>query len=104
MVLFTTPAAAELSVWRSYFGCGHFISFNVCLVATISCAVMNIAPSLASEAEEMTNLIFLQVLVQAHSIGACRHFQKVKYELQLCFILCFHCEILRLNARRGPYR
>ena len=57
MVLFTTPAVAELSVWRGDFGCGHFISCNVCCIATISCAVMNIAPSSASEAEEMTNLI-----------------------------------------------
>ena len=57
MVLFTTPAAAELSIWRGDFGCGHFISCNVCRIATISCAMMNIAPSSDSEAEDMTNLI-----------------------------------------------
>ena len=56
-MLFTTPAAAEFSVWRGYFGCGHFISCKVCLIATISCAVMNIALSSASEAEDMTNLM-----------------------------------------------
>ena len=57
MVLFTTPAAAELSVWRGYFGCGHFISSKVCLIATIFCAVMNIAPNSALEAEDMINLM-----------------------------------------------
>ena len=60
MVLFTTPAAAELSVWRGDFGCGHFISCKVCLIATISCAVMNIAPNSASEAEDMTNLVIFE--------------------------------------------
>ena len=57
MVLFATPAAAELSFWRGYFGCGHFISCKVCLIATISCAVMNIAPNFASESEDITNLM-----------------------------------------------
>ena len=57
MVLFTTPAASDLSVWREDFGCGHFISCNVCLITTISCAVTNIAPNYASEAEDMTNLM-----------------------------------------------
>ena len=39
------------------FVCGHFISCKVFLIATISCAVMNIAPNSASEAEDMTNLM-----------------------------------------------
>ena len=39
------------------FGCGHFISCYVCLIATISCDVMNIAPNSASEAEDMKNLM-----------------------------------------------
>ena len=56
-VLFTTPVAADLSVRRGDFGCGHLISCKVCLVATISCNVMNIAPNSAYEAEDMTNLM-----------------------------------------------
>ena len=48
---------AEFSVWRGVFGCGHFISCKVFLIATISCAVMNIVPNFASEAEAMTNLM-----------------------------------------------
>ena len=35
------------------FGCGHFISYKVCSIATISCAVINIAPNSTSEAEDM---------------------------------------------------
>ena len=60
IVLLTTPADAELSGWKGDFGCGHFISCNVCLIVTISCAVMNIAPSSASEAEDMKNLIIFE--------------------------------------------
>ena len=56
-MLFTTPAASELSVCRGDFGCGHLISCKVCLVATISSDVMNIAPNSAYEAEDMTNLM-----------------------------------------------
>ena len=57
MVLFTTPAATEFSFWRGDFGCGHFIFCKVCLVATISCAVTNIAPNSDLEAKDMTNLM-----------------------------------------------
>ena len=57
MALFTTPAAAELSIRRGDFGYGHFISCKVFLIATISCAVMNIEPNSASEAEDMTYLM-----------------------------------------------
>ena len=60
MLLLTTPAAAELSIWRGDFICGHFISCNVCLIATISCAVMNIATNYASEVEDMTNLMIFE--------------------------------------------
>ena len=42
------------------FACGHFISCKVCLIATISCAVINIATNSASEAEDMTNLIIFE--------------------------------------------
>ena len=56
-MLFTTPAAAELYVLRGDFGFGPFISCKVCLIATIYCAAMNIAPNSASEAEDMKNLM-----------------------------------------------
>ena len=59
IVLLTTPAAAELSIWRGDFGCGHFISCNVLLIVTIYYAVMNIATNFASEAEDMKNLTIL---------------------------------------------
>ena len=60
IVLFTTPTAAELSVWRGDFSCGHFNSCKVFLIATISCDVMNIAPNSGSEAEEMTYLMIFK--------------------------------------------
>ena len=57
MVLLTTPAAAELSVWMGDFGWAHFISSCMFLISTISLAVMKSAPSFALEAEDMTNLM-----------------------------------------------
>ena len=85
IVLFTTPAAAELSVWRGDFGCGHFISCNVCRIATISCAVMNITPSLASEAEGMTNLIIFASV----STGPFQRGMASFSESKICHVLCF---------------
>ena len=62
MILFSTLAAAELSVWRGGFGCDHFISCEVCLIATISCVVTSIAPNSASESEDMTNLMIFEIV------------------------------------------
>ena len=56
-MVFTTPAASELSVWMGDFGLGDFISSSVFLIATISWAVMKSAPSSASETENTMNLI-----------------------------------------------
>ena len=57
IVLLTTPAADEFSVCMGDFGWGHHISSSVFLVATISLAVIKIAPSSASEVEDMKNVI-----------------------------------------------
>ena len=57
IVLFSTPAASELSVWMGDIGWGHFISSSLFLISTIYWAVMKSAPSSSSEAEDTTNLI-----------------------------------------------
>jgi hypothetical protein len=57
MVLLTTPAAVELSVWMGLLGCGHPMSMRVCLWGIISRAVMKRAASSDSAAEAMTNLM-----------------------------------------------
>ena len=57
MVLLTTHAAAELSIWMGDFVWGHLISSIVFLIATISWNVMKIAPSSESEAEDMNFFI-----------------------------------------------
>ena len=93
-----------LSVWVGDFGCGHFISCNVCLIATISWAVMNIAPNSASEAEDMIKLMIFQVLARIRSIGAWRCFQRGKYALWICCVLCSHCGTLCRNIRIVPCR
>ena len=59
VVLLTNPAAVELLVWIGDGGCFQHISMNVWRMGTISLAVMYIAPSSASAAEDMTNLIFM---------------------------------------------
>ena len=62
MVLLTTPAAVELSVWIGNGGCFQPISINVWQVGTISLAVMYSAPSSASAAEYMTNLMIWAIV------------------------------------------
>ena len=57
IVLLTTPAAAELSVWMGEFGWGHLISSSVFLFDTISWSAIKSAPSSASEAEDMNFFI-----------------------------------------------
>ena len=57
MVLLTTPAAAELSVWMGYFGWVHLISSSVFLIATIYWAEIKSTPSYDSEAEDTKNFI-----------------------------------------------
>ena len=62
MVLFTTPAAVELSVWIGDGGCFQPISINVWQTGIISLAVMYSAPSSASAADEMTNLMIWEIV------------------------------------------
>ena len=57
MVLFTTPESVELSVWIGDGGCFQPIYINVWWMGTISVAVMYSAPSSASAAEDITNLM-----------------------------------------------
>ena len=56
MVLLTTPAAVELSVWIGDGGCFQPISINVWRMGTIYLAVMYSDPSSASAAKDMANL------------------------------------------------
>ena len=62
MVLFTTPAAVELSVWIEDGGCLQPISINVWRMGTIYLAVMYIAPSSDSAAEDITNLMIWEIM------------------------------------------
>ena len=57
MVLLATPAAVELSVWIGDEGCFQPIYINIWRVGTISLAVMYSAPSSASAAEDIKNLV-----------------------------------------------
>ena len=62
MFLLTTPAAVELSAWTGDVGCFQTISNNVWRMGTISLAVMYSAPSSASAAEDMTNLMIWEIV------------------------------------------
>ena len=53
MVLLTTTAVAELSVWMGDFGWVYLISSSLFLIATIYWDVTKSAPSSSSEAEDM---------------------------------------------------
>ena len=57
IVLLTTPAAAELTVWMGDFGWVHLIYSSVFLINTIYWDVIKSAPSSALEVEDMTNFI-----------------------------------------------
>ena len=70
IVLLTTPAAAELSVWMGDLGWGHFISSSVFIIATIYWAMMKSSLSSASGAEDMTNLIiWVRVITETFNQG-----------------------------------
>ena len=56
-MLLTTPAAVMLSVWMGVTGCFHPISVKVWRIGNNYVAVTNRAPSSASAAEVMTNLM-----------------------------------------------
>ena len=62
MVLLTTPAAVEFSVWTGDGGCFQTIYINFWLMGTISLAIMYSAPSSASAAEDMTNLMIWETV------------------------------------------
>ena len=62
MVLFTTPAAVELSVWIGDGGCFQHISINVWWTGTISLAVMHSAHSSASAAEYIKILMIWEIV------------------------------------------
>ena len=62
MVSLTTPAALELSVWTGDEFCYQPISINVWRMGTISLAVMCSAPSSASAAEYITNLMIWEIV------------------------------------------
>ena len=62
MVLLRTPAAVELSVWIGDGGCFQTISINVWRMGTIYLAVMYSAPSSASTAEDMKNLMIWAIV------------------------------------------
>ena len=56
-MLLVTPTAVELSVWISDCSWGYLVSMSVWIRGTMSLAVIKIAASPASAAEDMTNLI-----------------------------------------------
>ena len=62
MVLLTTPEAVELSVWIRDGGCFQPIYINVWRMGTISLAIMYSAPSSASAAEDITNLMIWAIV------------------------------------------
>ena len=62
VVLLTTPAAVEFSVWIGDGGCFQPISVNVWRMGTISLDIMYIAPISASAAEDMTNLMIWEMV------------------------------------------
>ena len=62
MVFLTTPADVELLVWIGDGGCFQPISIHFWRMGTISLAVMYSAPSSASAAEDMTNLMIWAIL------------------------------------------
>ena len=62
MVLFTTPAAVELSVWMRDEGFFQPISINVWQVGIISLDVMYSAPSSTSAFEDITNLMIWEIV------------------------------------------
>lgn len=57
MLLFTIPQAVELSVWMGVGGWGCPISSRICLIYTVSLALVHSAPSSASAADDMTALM-----------------------------------------------
>ena len=62
MVFLTTPADVELLVWIGDGGCFQPISIHFWRMGTISLAVMYSAPSSASAAEDMTNLMIWAIV------------------------------------------
>ena len=62
MVLLTTPAAVNLSVWIVDGGCFQPIYIHVWRVGTISLAVIYITPSSASAAEDITNFMIWEIV------------------------------------------
>ena len=61
IMLVRTPCAVELSVWIGVRGCGWPISTRVVLTGTANFALMNIAPSSASAADDITALIIWEM-------------------------------------------
>ena len=62
MVLFTTPAAVKLLVWIEDGGCFQPIYINVWQMGTIYLSLMYSAPSSASAADDITNLMILAIV------------------------------------------
>ena len=62
MVLFTTPAAVELSVWIGDGGCFQPISIHVWWTGDIFLVVMYIVPISPSEADDITNLMIWAIV------------------------------------------
>ena len=62
MVLLTTPAAVELLVWIGDGGFFQPVSINVWRMGTISLAIIYSAPSSASAAEDITNLMIWEIV------------------------------------------
>ena len=61
-MLLTTPAAAELSAWMGERGCFQPISYRLFRCDTMSCAVINIGPRLASDADAMKNFMICAIV------------------------------------------
>ena len=62
MVLFKTPADVKLLVWIGDGGCFQPISMNVWQMGIIFLAIMYIAPSFASAAEDITNMMIWAIV------------------------------------------
>ena len=104
IVLLTTHAAAELSVWIGDFVWGHLISSSVFLIATIYWNVMNHPPPVLILKRRTWFFYNMGKRENWTVLGAWGNFRIKKCEHPLFCGLCFSCEILCQNSHKEPYR
>ena len=103
MVLLTTPSAVVLSVWMGVTGCFHPISVNVRRIGTSSFAVTQRAPSSASAADDMTNLMICAIVRTGPFHFGSSTFSDKKMCAPVCDLL-IHCSIWRRSVLKGSCR